>query len=195
MANMKNMFNSVIFALYFFCSAICTVAFHSKISSNKLGCVDMSMSLQRKFDWRQNIASLAILTTLVGNPVLQQLPAYGADTVKISVQSSQQQVSKSIQPAKSSVVQPVKVKLAEEKALDAAVAKKSGDQNKITALNGAINTAKQSLNNARGEIKKLESQISVLDTKLQNNKLDKDLKDSVIEDKERLVKPLNEVCM
>ena len=81
----------------------------------------------------------------------------------------------------------------EERAVVEAYNKKAATKSKIDQLSVNVKVSKSKLTQSRSEMKKSESKIAAFDKKLSNGKMDKDLRNSIAEDKKEEEKIFNQV--
>lgn len=81
----------------------------------------------------------------------------------------------------------------EERAVVEAYNKKAATKSKIDQLSVNVKVSKSKLTQSRSDMKKSESKIAAFDKKLSNGKMDKDLRNSIAEDKKEEEKIFNQV--
>ena len=81
----------------------------------------------------------------------------------------------------------------EERAVVDAYNKKAATKSKVDQLSVNVKVAKAKLTQSRSDMKKSESKIAAFDKKLSNGKMDKDLRNSIAEDKKEEEKVFNQV--
>ena len=81
----------------------------------------------------------------------------------------------------------------EERAVVEAYNKKAATKSKVDQLSVNVKVAKSKLTQSRSDMKKSESKIAAFDKKLSNGKMDKDLRNSIAENKKEEEKVFNQV--